>query len=26
MRDSGIIRRGAAQVTEAVEAAEIPAL
>jgi len=26
MRDSGIIRRGAAQVTEAVEAAEIPAI
>jgi hypothetical protein len=26
MRDSGIIRRGAAQVTEAVEASEIPAV
>ena len=26
MRDTGIIRRGAAQVTEAVEAAEIPAV
>ena len=25
MRDTGVIRRGAAQVTEAVEAAEIPA-
>jgi len=25
MRDTGVIRRGAGQVTEAVEAAEIPA-
>jgi hypothetical protein len=26
MRDTGVIRRGAAQVTEAVETAEIPAV
>jgi hypothetical protein len=26
MRDTGVIRRGAAQVTEAIEAAELPAI